>query len=43
MNKDIIAAEGFSKVVNFNPPAKSNSAKIILTIPTTTMIESFSP
>ena len=43
MNKDIIAAEGFSRAVNFNPPAKSNSAKSILTIPTTTMIESFSP
>lgn len=43
MNKDIIAAEGLSKAGNFKPPAKSNSAKSILTIPTEIIMESLSP
>ena len=43
MNKDIIAAEGFIKLGNFNPPIKSKSAKIILIIPTVIIVESLSP
>ncbi len=43
MNKDIIAAEGLIKKVNFNPPAKSKSAKVILITPTKIITESLSP
>ena len=43
MNKDITAAEGFINAGNFNPPTKSKSAKIILTIPTEIITESLSP